>query len=166
MKFLETRMDLQVCTSPCFPSPSLTLASVVFLHGELSVHRQSKDLPLKHVRKVDQEGAPIPPIAVSSTHRNTRSFTFIPSRAELTFQPQIILFDQRGAGKSTPLVTFCRRSAPIFTVFFRRSASTDENTTWDLVKDIEKLRVLLKVEKWHVFGGSWVSCNASSSNGI
>ncbi|KAJ3510975.1 hypothetical protein NLJ89_g4373 [Agrocybe chaxingu] len=52
---------------------------------------------------------------------------------------KIILFDQRGAGKSTP------------------SACLEENTTWDLVKDIEKLRELLKIEKWHVFGGSWGS---------
>ncbi|KAG6847243.1 hypothetical protein H0H93_009306, partial [Arthromyces matolae] len=35
------------------------------------------------------------------------------------------------------------------------SASLEENTTWDLVKDIEKLREELKIEKWHVFGGSW-----------
>ncbi|PPR00888.1 hypothetical protein CVT24_000373 [Panaeolus cyanescens] len=58
------------------------------------------------------------------------------------FNPEkykIILFDQRGAGKSTP------------------SACLEENTTWDLVKDIEKLRDLLKIEKWHVFGGSWGS---------
>ncbi|KAJ3564305.1 hypothetical protein NP233_g8381 [Leucocoprinus birnbaumii] len=57
------------------------------------------------------------------------------------FNPEkykIILFDQRGAGKSTP------------------SASLEENTTWDLVKDIERLREKLGVEKWHVFGGSWV----------
>lgn len=47
--------------------------------------------------------------------------------------------DQRGAGKSTP------------------SACLEENTTWDLVKDIEKLRGLLQIEKWHVFGGSWGS---------
>jgi len=52
---------------------------------------------------------------------------------------KIILFDQRGAGKSTP------------------SACTKENTTWDLVKDVEKLREHLKIEKWHVFGGSWGS---------
>ncbi|KAJ7773394.1 proline iminopeptidase [Mycena metata] len=52
---------------------------------------------------------------------------------------KIILFDQRGSGKSTP------------------SASLEENTTWDLVKDIEKLREHFKVEKWHVFGGSWGS---------
>lgn len=52
---------------------------------------------------------------------------------------KIVLFDQRGSGKSTP------------------SASTAENTTWDLVKDIERLREELKIEKWHVFGGSWGS---------
>jgi pimeloyl-ACP methyl ester carboxylesterase len=37
-----------------------------------------------------------------------------------------------------------------------RMACLEENTTWDLVKDIEKLRELLKIERWHVFGGSWV----------
>jgi len=58
------------------------------------------------------------------------------------FNPEkykIILYDQRGAGKSTP------------------SACLEDNTTWDLVKDTEKLREELKVEKWHVFGGSWGS---------
>lgn len=58
------------------------------------------------------------------------------------FDPQkykIILFDQRGAGKSTP------------------SACLEENTTWDLVKDTERLREKLKIDKWHVFGGSWGS---------
>ncbi|KAJ7274323.1 proline iminopeptidase [Mycena haematopus] len=52
---------------------------------------------------------------------------------------KIILFDQRGAGKSTP------------------TASLEANTTWDLVKDIEKVRERLGIEKWHVFGGSWGS---------
>lgn len=52
---------------------------------------------------------------------------------------RIILFDQRGAGKSIP------------------HASLVHNTTWDLVSDIEKLREFLKVEKWVVFGGSWGS---------
>ncbi|KAL0954999.1 hypothetical protein HGRIS_003924 [Hohenbuehelia grisea] len=52
---------------------------------------------------------------------------------------KIILLDQRGAGKSTP------------------TACLEENTTWDLVKDIERLREHLKIEKWHVFGGSWGS---------
>lgn len=63
-------------------------------------------------------------------------------RQRTFFNPQkyrIILFDQRGAGKSTPF------------------ASLEENTTWDLVADMEKLRVHLGLEKWLVFGGSWGS---------
>lgn len=52
---------------------------------------------------------------------------------------RIILFDQRGCGKSVPF------------------ADLRENTTWDLVQDIEKLRSHLGIEKWHVFGGSWGS---------
>lgn len=53
---------------------------------------------------------------------------------------RIVLMDQRGAGKSTP------------------PAELRENTTWDLVADIEKLRQHLRIEKWVVFGGSWGSC--------
>jgi proline iminopeptidase len=52
---------------------------------------------------------------------------------------RIILFDQRGAGKSTP------------------HASLEDNTTWDLVNDIEILRAALQIDKWQVFGGSWGS---------
>ncbi|OBU66362.1 prolyl aminopeptidase [Stenotrophomonas maltophilia] len=52
---------------------------------------------------------------------------------------RIILFDQRGAGRSTP------------------HADLVDNTTWDLVADIEKLREHLKVDRWQVFGGSWGS---------
>ncbi len=51
----------------------------------------------------------------------------------------IILFDQRGAGKSRPF------------------ASVEANTTWDLVSDIEALRAMLGIERWLVFGGSWGS---------
>ncbi|MBW4539598.1 MAG: prolyl aminopeptidase [Myxacorys chilensis ATA2-1-KO14] len=54
-------------------------------------------------------------------------------------QWRIILFDQRGAGNSTP------------------HAELRENTTWDLVSDIEKLRSHLGVDQWVVFGGSWGS---------
>jgi len=63
------------------------------------------------------------------------------------FDPEfykIILFDQRGAGKSKP------------------HADLEQNTTWDLVADIEKLRVHLGIEKWLVFGGSWGSTLALS----
>jgi proline iminopeptidase len=52
---------------------------------------------------------------------------------------RIVLFDQRGAGKSTP------------------TASIEENTTWHLVADIEALREHLGIEAWQVFGGSWGS---------
>ncbi len=51
----------------------------------------------------------------------------------------IIQFDQRGCGKSTPY------------------ACVEENTTWDLVADIESIREHLSIEKWQVFGGSWGS---------
>ena len=52
---------------------------------------------------------------------------------------RIILFDQRGCGRSTPF------------------ASLEDNTTWHLVSDIEALRVHLDIERWMVFGGSWGS---------
>lgn len=52
---------------------------------------------------------------------------------------RIVLFDQRGSGKSTP------------------HASLESNTTWHLVSDIEALRVHLGIERWQVFGGSWGS---------
>jgi len=52
---------------------------------------------------------------------------------------RIILFDQRGAGKSWP------------------RAEIKENTTQDLIGDIEKLRQYLTIERWLIFGGSWGS---------
>lgn len=56
------------------------------------------------------------------------------------FNPEvyrIVLFDQRGASKSTP------------------HAELQHNTTWDLVADIEAIRQHLKIDRWLVFGGSW-----------
>jgi proline iminopeptidase len=58
------------------------------------------------------------------------------------FNPEhyhIVLFDQRGSGRSTP------------------HASLEANTTWDLVEDIEKIRKQLNIDKWLLFGGSWGS---------
>lgn len=52
---------------------------------------------------------------------------------------RIVLFDQRGCGKSIP------------------HASLEENTTWDLVADMERIREHLGIGRWVVFGGSWGS---------
>src|SRR6201991_4204329 len=52
---------------------------------------------------------------------------------------RIVVYDQRGAGRSTPL------------------GSLEENTTPRLIEDMERLREHLKIEKWMVFGGSWGS---------
>lgn len=56
------------------------------------------------------------------------------------FDPEVfrvVLFDQRGCGRSRP------------------HASTSDNTTWHLVSDIERIRRLLGIDSWIVFGGSW-----------
>jgi proline iminopeptidase len=52
---------------------------------------------------------------------------------------RIVLFDQRGCGKSRP------------------HANLVDNTTWHLVEDLERLREHLKIDRWLVFGGSWGS---------
>ncbi len=52
---------------------------------------------------------------------------------------KIVLVDQRGCGNSTPF------------------ANLEQNTTWDLVEDFEKIRAKLRIDKWQVFGGSWGS---------
>lgn len=68
----------------------------------------------------------------SGTEPNQRRF----------FDPKhyrIVLFDQRGAGRSRP------------------HACVEENTTWDLVDDIEKIRKHIHIDRWVVFGGSWGS---------
>ncbi len=64
------------------------------------------------------------------------------TRCRQFFDPsayRIVLFDQRGCGRSTP------------------HAELNGNTTWDLVADIERLREHLGIDRWQVFGGSWGS---------
>ena len=70
-----------------------------------------------------------PGAGCSADHRRL----FDPARYDL------LLFDQRGCGRSTP------------------HAGLDANTTWHLVEDIERLRTLAGAERWLVFGGSWGS---------
>ena len=70
------------------------------------------------------------------------------SKQRRFFDPKkyrIVLFDQRGCGKSTP------------------HASLEENTTWHLVGDMETLREHLGIPKWQVFGGLWPVHHASLS---
>ncbi|MEM8792269.1 MAG: prolyl aminopeptidase [Pseudomonadota bacterium] len=58
------------------------------------------------------------------------------------FDPErylVVLFDQRGAGRSRP------------------RGKLEANTTWDLIRDIETLRAYIGAERWQVFGGSWGS---------
>jgi len=52
----------------------------------------------------------------------------------------LVLFDQRGCGRSTPY------------------AELAENTTWHLVADMEAIRTHLGIDRWQLFGGSWGSC--------
>lgn len=52
---------------------------------------------------------------------------------------RIVLFEQRGSGQSTP------------------HANLEDNTTWHLIEDIEKIREHVGIESWQVFGGSWGS---------
>ncbi|MGB5810309.1 MAG: prolyl aminopeptidase [Polyangiales bacterium] len=52
---------------------------------------------------------------------------------------RIVLFDQRGCGRSTP------------------HAEIQNNTTWDLIDDMERIRAHLDIDRWQLFGGSWGS---------
>jgi proline iminopeptidase len=64
------------------------------------------------------------------------------TQARRFFDPsryRIVVFDQRGCGRSRP------------------HASLEDNTTWHLVADMERLRTLLGIRLWQVFGGSWGS---------
>jgi len=73
-----------------------------------------------------------PGAGCSPTHRRF----FDPARYD------VLLFDQRGCGRSKP------------------HACLEANTTWHLVADIERLRTMIGVERWLVFGGSWGSALA------
>ena len=100
-------------------------------------HELAVDGP--HVLYVDESGSPdgLPVVFVhggpgSGCDANSRCY----------FDPglyRIITFDQRGCGRSTP------------------HASLDSNTTWDLVADMERIRLFLGIDKWVLFGGSWGS---------
>jgi len=103
-----------------YETGKLKVSDIHTLYYELSGNRDGRPVVFLH-------GGP-----GGGTDPKDRTF-FDPSKYK------IVLFDQRGAGKSTP------------------TAELEENTTWDLVKDTEKIREHLSIDKWHVFGGSWGS---------
>jgi len=126
--FIRPRYYQRNSDSTAMPYPPITpfetgmleVSKVHKLYYELSGNKNGKPVLFLH-------GGP-----GGGTSEKDRTF-FNPEKYK------IILFDQRGSGKSTP------------------TACLEDNTTWDLVKDIEKLREHLKIDKWHVFGGSWGS---------
>ena len=92
-----------------------------------------------HVLYVDESGMP-DGLPVLFIHGGPGSGCDAMSRR--FFDPniyRIVTFDQRGCGRSTPY------------------ASLENNTTWHLVEDIERIREHLGIDKWVLFGGSWGS---------
>lgn len=109
-----------------FPEITPFETGVLPLDGEHVMYWEQSGTP---------DGAPVlflhggPGVGTTPTHRRF----FDPGHY------RIVLFDQRGAGKSTPV------------------ASIVDNTTGHLIADIERLRQALNIEQWLVFGGSWGS---------
>lgn len=100
-------------------------------------HQLAVDHP--HVLYVDESGTP-DGLPVVFVHGGPGAGCDALSRR--FFDPslyRIITFDQRGCGRSTP------------------HASLENNTTWDLVADMERIREFLGIDKWVLFGGSWGS---------
>ncbi|MFC0709881.1 prolyl aminopeptidase [Azorhizophilus paspali] len=100
-------------------------------------HQLAVDHP--HELYVDESGSP-DGLPVVSIHGGPGAGCDSMSRR--FFDPnlyRIVTFDQRGCGRSTPY------------------ASLENNTTWDLVADMERIREHLGIEQWVLFGGSWGS---------
>jgi proline iminopeptidase len=92
-----------------------------------------------HVLYIDESGDP-EGLPVLFIHGGPGAGTSAEDRR--FFDPEkyrIILFDQRGAGRSTP------------------HAELTHNTTQDLIEDVERIREYLDIDKWVLFGGSWGS---------
>ncbi len=114
------------------PSPDLYPRIDPFAHGYLDVSGGHR---IYWEQSGNPEGVPViflhggPGAGTNPSHRRF----FDPDHY------RIILFDQRGSGKSTPF------------------GKTEDNTTPDLIADMESLRKQLNIDSWFVFGGSWGS---------
>ncbi|MFZ4069706.1 MAG: prolyl aminopeptidase [Caulobacterales bacterium] len=118
--------------APVVPRRELFPAIEPFRHEMLKVSN-------RHTLYVEESGAPHG-LAVVALHGGPGGGASPEMRR--FFDPRryrMVLFDQRGCGRSTP---YCE---------------TQDNTTWDLVEDMEKIRKRLGIERWLVFGGSWGS---------
>jgi proline iminopeptidase len=101
--------------------------------------QHSLDVGAGHILRVEESGNPAG-IPVVFLHGGPGAGCGPAHRC--FFDPEryrIVLFDQRGAGRSTP------------------HASLEANTTWDLVADMERIREHLEIDRWLLFGGSWGS---------
>ena len=113
-------------------TPELYPASEPYRAGHLSV----SDL---HSLYIEECGNPQ---GIPAVYLHGGPGTGVSARARRFFDParyRAVLYDQRGCGRSTPF------------------AELRENTTWELVADLERLRIHLGIERWLVFGGSWGS---------
>lgn len=138
--------------------------AVVFLHG-LSI-RSVWDRCQPTIMKVALAEEPIPKIDHFSTHRSTRYGCFLSMRFEILVHAYAD-HPLRSKGRRKVDSVCSLTSADQLNIqpwMPVRPACLEENTTWDLVKDIEKLREELKIDKWHVFGGSWVCYLTSGTN--
>ena len=114
------------------------VTSIVYPDGELRRSFRLRVAP-RHELHVEESGNPDGvPIVLLHGGPGGR----IAQRHRQLVDPRryrVVAFDQRGAGRSTP------------------AALVDDNTTWDLVADIERIREHLGISRWHVAGGSWGS---------
>ncbi|MGH8434064.1 MAG: prolyl aminopeptidase, partial [Pseudomonas sp.] len=110
------------------------------LYPEIKPHaRHELAVEAPHVLYVDESGSP-DGLPVVFIHGGPGAGCDALSRR--FFDPnlyRIVTFDQRGCGRSTP------------------HASLENNSTWDLVADLERIREHLGIDKWVLFGGSWGS---------
>jgi proline iminopeptidase len=131
---------LRLQTTPAFDAPTRALAREEFLYAAIAPLKTGRlALDARHTMYWEESGNPrgVPAVFLhggpgggsAPDHRRYFDPAFY----------RIIVYDQRGAGQSTP------------------AAELTDNTTQHLLDDLERLRLHLRVERWLLFGGSWGS---------